>query len=118
EYRAALSEAEAQARKFVDDYISGQEQGVRTGRDEALRELTAVRDEFGDLLAEGSSGRLPAAEYADRLNELRARQAQAEAQLQQAEEKVAQIEKVETDPIGYYDQQAARFQHLRVEVPW
>ncbi len=118
EFQAALAEAEKQATSFAEGYIGDQEQEVRTARDEALRELTAVRDAFDDLLGQGSSGRVPASEYTDQLQELRGRQTQAEAQLAWAEERVTLIEQIEADPIAWFDELASRFPQMKAEVPW
>lgn len=53
---------------FADRYIADREAEVRQARDEGLRELTAVRDAFDDLSAQGAIGRLPGTEYGNRLD--------------------------------------------------
>jgi hypothetical protein len=118
EARSILEAAEKQAQSFAAEYISDREREVRESRDQALRELTEVRDSLDDLRVEGGTGRVSAREYADRLEALHRRQEAAEAAMEEAQDKVSLIEQIETDPITFYDEMAERFEHMKVEVPW
>jgi hypothetical protein len=113
-----LEAAEAKARQVADGYAAARDAEIRLGRDEALRELTAVRDELEDLATQGATGRLRAADYSVTLHDLRERQVRAEDQLAQAAEKVALVEQIEADPIAWFDEFACRQPHVMPEVPW
>lgn len=117
-YREALEEAENTATAAATERIEAYEGEVRTARDEALRELTAVRDAFDDLSAEGATGRILAGEYAHRLEDLAQRQVAAEERLRAAEEKVGWIEEIEADPLGWADEHLYRFPATRPWFPW
>lgn len=117
-YREALEEAEHTATAAAVERIEAIETEVRETRDEALRELTAVRDAFDDLSAEGATGRIPSGEYAHRLDDLAHRQVAAEERLRAAEEKVGLIEEIEADPIAWADAHLYRFASTRPEFPW
>jgi chromosome segregation ATPase len=115
--REMLEVAEGKARAEADKRVISIEAEVREIRDEALRELTEVRDSFDALASEASLGRISSAEYSNRLEALRRRQAEAEGQLDDAEEKVEQIAAVEDDPIRWYDDLTRRTNLLQ-EWPW
>lgn len=118
QYREWLDRAENAARAQADSFAAEREAEVRETRDAALRELTAVRDGFDDLRAEGGTGRVSAAAYGERLHVLRERQERAEAALRAAEEKVERIERIEEDPIAWFDDLTRRTPRLLPEVPW
>jgi hypothetical protein len=117
EARKVLAQLEREARNQATAYVTDREREVREARDSALRELTAVRDAMDELAAEGSTGRVSAQEYAQRLNGLAGRQFKAEDLLTKAEAKVELVEQIETDPIGWFDDLTART-HTWQDVPW
>jgi hypothetical protein len=116
--REVLAQAEAQAREAAGAHLDRHEAELREVRQEALRELTEVRDAFDALVAEGAEGRISAKEYADRLDVLGQRRAQADDALAKAAEQVERFQGIEDDPIGFYDELASRFEHMKVDFPW
>jgi len=117
EARQVLADAEARAKSYAEEYIAAREAEVRAARDEALRELTAVRDGMDALTSEGSTGRISAEDYSTTLNGLVARQFAAEERLNRAEEKVGLIEQIEADPVARCDSMSQRIPHLLMELP-
>jgi hypothetical protein len=113
-----LAQAEAQARETARGYLDRQEAEVQEVRQTALRDLTEVRDAFDSLVAEGAEGRISAREYAERLDALGQRHARADDALAKAAEQVERFEGVEDDPVGFYDELASRFEHMKVDFPW
>jgi hypothetical protein len=118
EERQVLAAHEVAAKEHADRFITGHEEEALGLRDEALRELTAVRDALDDLNAEGSTGRVSARDYSARLSDLRARQEIADAQLSKAANLADTMEAVEADPIEWFSGLQERMPHMQVEVPW
>jgi hypothetical protein len=117
EGRRFLQEAEAKAQEQASKRVTSLEQEFRSIRDDALRKLTEVRDDYEALAAEGSSGRISAQDYQARLQDLRRQQQAAEGRLEDAEKLVDQAEAIEGDPIAYYDDLTRRMNMLQ-EWPW
>jgi hypothetical protein len=118
QFEAKLREEEAKARAAVAEVISGQEARVLQLRDQSLRELTEVRDEFDRLDAEAGDGRLDAAHLAEQLDVLKHRQDAAESRLQRAAERVDYVDRAEQDPIAWYDDLIERMPQLKPDWPW
>jgi hypothetical protein len=118
EARDAMEAAEQKAQEHANEYTERREQEVRAARDQALRELAAVRDGYDDLATEGKRGRLSAQGYNGRLRDLRFRQDLAEAALGKAQLKLDEIAEIEEDPLAWFDALVERHPGLRPEVPW
>jgi len=84
-------------------------QGIAALRDDALRDLCSVRDDFAALAAEANRSPITSAEYARRFNELQARQRHAARAITRTEEALAFVGPVEDDPIAYGDALYAKF---------
>ena len=117
-YNDELDRAEQHAKQYADQHISDREKEIKEVRNSSLRELTEVRDALQSLEAEGKRARIGAAEYNQRLAELRQRQRVAEAALSKAEEEVDEVEEVETSPVEWYDSLSRRMPTLRREFSW
>lgn len=118
EHRRVLEEAEANARRHADQFVSECEAEARSAWDAAVRELSAVRDALDQLAAEGATGRVSAEEYTARLGHLRARQEEAEAELDATGANVDAIERIEGDPAEWFDDLASHHPILMPEFPW
>lgn len=116
--RAVLEAAERHATEYATRVLDDTEPLLRETIDESSRELAEVRDALDDLRREAKDGRISASDYATRLSELRDRQTRAEVALSEAEDRIADVEKIEDDPIAYYDAQSERFRHLQRSFPW
>jgi hypothetical protein len=115
--RQVLDQAEAEARQRAEAFMADREAEIRQARDSALRSLTEARDALEALAAQGAEGRMPAEEYERRLHSLRSQQAWADAQLDQAEEKVTLIGQIEADPLAWFDELTRRTGTTR-DYPW
>jgi hypothetical protein len=113
-----LAQAEAHARETAGAYLDRHEAELQEVRQSALRELTEVGDAFDALVAEGAEGRIYAKAYAERLDALRQRHAQADDALAKVAEQVERFEGIEDDPVGFYDELASRLEHMKVDFPW
>lgn len=107
-----IAEAETEARLRAKAHVEELERQVLSLRDEALHELTEVRDSFDDLARDGQDARVRAADYSSKMAELRKRQDQAEEQLAHAEAIVEDLEAVEADPIEWFDKFTQRMPML------
>jgi hypothetical protein len=117
EANQTLAQLEQEAQRQATQYMADREREVLDLRDSALRELTAVRDGYEALTAEGGTGRVGAEEYATALNRLVGRQFEAEERLARAEQRVNLIEHIEADPIAWFDDLTSRTRTWQ-EVPW
>lgn len=116
--REAIAEAEKAATEYATGFLDRMVPEVEEVVLGATEELTEVRDALDDLRREASDGRMLAGDYASRLAELRDRQTRAEVALENAEDRVEDLEKIEESPIEWYDAQSERFAHLRRNYPW
>lgn len=116
--RALLAAAEERAKQHADGYIAQREKEALALRDEALRELTAVRDEYDRLAAIGHEGRTEARAFGAQLTQLQQRQMEAEARLERAQAIVDDIAKVEESSVDWFDDLTERMPHLRADFPW
>jgi chromosome segregation ATPase len=116
--RAVLGDAEAKARSEADTSAADLERRVLELRDNALRELTEVRDAMDELRTTSANGRASASNHSRRLNELRQQQERAEAKLAEALTHAERIEAIEADPVAYYDDLTSRHPQLLTDFPW
>ncbi len=103
EVRQRLEAAEGRARQRAAEYVVQREQEALALRDESLRELTEVRDEYDRLAITAPDGRTSARDLGAQLAELQRRQAAAEERLSRAEAVAERIAEVEEDPIAWFD---------------
>lgn len=116
--QAALVEAEKAANEYATGFLDRMTPEIEGVVVEATQELTEVRDALDDLRREASDGRMPAPTYAQKLAELRDRQTRAEVALEDAEDRVEDLAKIEEAPIEWFDAQSERFTHLQRTFPW
>lgn len=118
EYRTFLESAESVARKQADEFFERREGEILGVREEALKSLTEVRDEYDALQSGIGTGLLPARDATLSLRSLRRRQEEAEALLGRAEHEVERLEELESDGgIAWMDDVMQRSGQLR-EFPW
>jgi chromosome segregation ATPase len=116
--RAALEAAEREATAYTDAYLDTVVRQVEEVVTEATRELTEVRDELDTLRTSAANGRIPGGEYAAQLEDLRDRQLAAEIALEDAEDRIATVEEIESDKVAYFDSVAERLPKLQKAFPW
>lgn len=118
EFEAMIREREKLAQREASSFVDSQLADAMSMRDDALRELTEVRDESDDLPREIGEARVAADDFALRLNELRARRENADTRLREADAVCASIDEAEADPVAWFDATLARSPQLMPDWPW
>lgn len=116
--RAVLEAAEGRARAMAAERAETEATEIADAIRETQRTLTEVRDEFEALSAEGAKGRIDATTYTHRMREATDRERRANAALARLDERITQLERIETDPLAYVDSLARRIPTLRENYPW
>ncbi len=99
--REELDQAKAALTKFAGDVATDHANDVDERREDVLVELCDVRDAFAQLVKDGRSGKLTAAEFTERLNQLEGRQASAANAVRICSETAASVTAIEEDPLAY-----------------
>lgn len=115
--REWLRGEEARAKQEATEFVMAREGEVLSMRDDALRELTTVRDAYTELAAEGGTGRISAHDYTERLNELKVRQAAADQHLAEATHIADRMEEIEDAPVEWFSGLQERMPHMMSETP-
>lgn len=117
-YTSVIERKEQQAREHAEGSVAQRADEALRLRDEALRELTEVRDGLDDLAKEGKAGRTPSRDYLSRMEELKQRQVTAEGQLDRADAIAQDVERIEADPLAWFSELQERSPRLKQEFPW
>lgn len=108
-YEAELTAARHQATETATVLMDERVVEIAAARDDALAELCAVRDGYGELVTKAQLGRITAADYERSLSELRSRQRAAERHITRTSEALAFVETAEADPVAFGDSLFAKF---------
>jgi len=114
EARQELAQAEQQAREVARDHLLQAEDRILAARNEALRTLTEVRDEYEQLAVRPPS----AGDFSRQLQDLRQRQDVAEQRLAKASDDVDRLEEVESAPLEWFDSLGERLPAALLEFSW
>src|SRR6266702_1405644 len=90
------------------------EDRILAARNEALRTLTEVRDEYEQLAVRPPS----AGDFSRQLQDLRQRQDVAEQRLAKASDDVDRLEEVESAPLEWFDSLGERLPAALLEFSW
>src|SRR6266571_2246408 len=108
EARQELAQAEQQAREVARDHLLQAEDRILAARNEALRTLTEVRDEYEQLAVRPPS----AGDFSRQLQDL------AEQRLAKASDDVDRLEEVESAPLEWFDSLGERLPAALLEFSW
>lgn len=103
-----LNQAKATLTQFAQDIVTSHATEVDERRENVLHELCDVRDSYAQLIKDGKGGKLTAAEFAERLNQLEGRQASAANAVRICSETTASVTAIEEDPLAYANDVATR----------
>jgi len=106
------------ARRLAFERLSAEETDALSQIGSARDELTTIRQEYEALIAGGNLGRVSVLEYRQRLKDFAHRQARAEALLGSAAAAVESVARLESNPLGWYDETARRFPSMLPDFPW
>lgn len=114
-----LAEVTTATQQRATTYLETRAGELQNDQNAYTEELCRVRDELTALADEGALGRLSAREYDERLRALLARQRRYERLATQADQRIAALEELHADPVGWFDQRIhARYPNVRPTFSW
>ncbi len=108
-----INEARSRAQNFAAGVVEGHTQRVDSQRDDLLRELCAIRDEYASVAKAGQDGLLTAAEYTERLNDLDSRLDSCTKKASAAAKAAEAVAEIEEDPLAYADDYFSRNRNIQ-----
>ena len=113
-FTEALEAAENHAKDFAADHVASQADAIDEAIKATERDLSEVRD--GCETLERDSIELTPREYTTRMNDLRAKETQANNDLELLQNRIDTLSAVESDPIAFFDRVTPPI--ARTEFPW